>query len=462
MPKNEVNPNMFRAYDIRGIAGNDLVPGIAEIIGKAVGTFLRSRSDGTQIAVGMDNRLSSEDLKNAFVQGLISVGSDVIDIGLASSPVMYEAVINGGYIGGVNVTASHNPKQYNGFKIVRERAYPVAGDEITIIRDLAINGHFEAGAGSKRILDTESRYLKKIQDAVRLNRGLEVVLDTGNGVAGKFAPILLKRLGNRVLELHCELDGNFPNHDPNPENESNVIDVEEMVRTAKADIGIAIDGDGDRLGVIDEKGSYVVADNITILLARDFLQRHLGAEILVDVKSSMNVINEIQKHGGIPVLYKTGHSLIKQKMRDDNIMLGGEFSGHFYVFENYYPFDDALYAASKVLEILSKSTKPLSEHFADLPVLYSTRLIEIPCDDAAKFDVIDKAVRIFSQTHEVNTIDGARITFSDGWAIIRASNTTPTLTFRAEADSPEALEKIKLSVFDVLGQFPAVRLASTE
>jgi len=450
-----LNPEMFRAYDIRGLVDVDLNPEIAETIGKAIGTFMQQRGS-RRLAVGMDNRLSSEAYKDALITGLRSTGCDVTDIGLATSPVLYYTVIEKNLDGGVAVTASHNPKQYNGFKVVGPQAYPIASEEMFQLRDVALSGQYAHGAGSLSAYDPMPHYLEAILKASHLERSIKIVLDTGNGVAGKFAPPLLKSLGCEVVELYCELDGTFPNHTPNPEHEANVLDLEQEVCEVGAEIGIALDGDGDRLGVIDENGTYRESDYMIILLARDFLSRHPGATILIDVKSSLNVIEDIQKHGGQPLLYKTGHSLIKKKMRDDGIMLGGELSGHLYLFENYYPYDDALHAAARVLEILSRDKMPLSKHFADLPRLYSTRIIEIPCADRAKFEAIRKLVHLFAERYEVNEIDGARISFPNGWAVIRASNTTPMLTFRAEARSPEDLEAIKTESYTMLKRFPEI------
>ncbi len=450
-----LNPDIFRAYDIRGIVGRDITPELAEIIGKATGTFMQRRW-GKRLIVGMDNRLSSETYKGALIAGLRSTGCDVTDIGLASSPVLYYAVIESGLDGGVAVTASHNPKEYNGFKIVSRQAYPVAADDMFRLRDVALGGQFDRGAGSLSSYDPMEDYWAAIRKAVHLERKIKIVLDTGNGVAGKFAPPLLKSLGCEVIELHCELDGNFPNHTPNPEHEENVLDLERKVRETGAELGIALDGDGDRIGVIDENGTYRESDYIIILLARDYLARHPGDTVLIDVKSSLNVLEDIRQHGGVPLLYKTGHSLIKQKMRSDHIMLGGEESGHMYLFEGYYPFDDALFAAARVLEVLSRGQLPFSKHFADLPKLYATRIVEIPCADTAKFEAVKKLVQLFEARYEVNDIDGARVSFANGWAVIRASNTTPMLTFRAEARSPEELKAIVAEFYTVLKRFPEI------
>lgn len=453
-----LNPDMFRAYDIRGIVGVDVNPAVAELIGKTIGTYLLMQNKGNDVVVGMDNRPSSQELKDALVKGLLSTGCNVTDIGLCTSPMLYKAVFDGDFCGGTIVSASHNPKEYNGFKIVAHKAYPVAADEMYRLRDMAVAGQFASGKGTYSMLDTEEQYLNRITEVIHLERKLKVVLDTGNGVAGKFAPNLLRRLGCEVIEVFCELDGNFPNHLPNPEHEANLIDAKRTVIETGADIGIGIDGDGDRVGIIDEKGNFLPSDFSIILLAKDYLGRHPKEQVLIDVKSSQNVIDEIKSNGGIPLLYKTGHSLIKMKMRADNVSMGGEFSGHLYVFENYYPFDDALYAASKILEVVAKSSKPFSVHFSDLKVLYPTHLIELGCPDSVKFDIMKKAVDTFAKSHEVYNVDGARITFQNGWALLRASNTTPYLTFRAEGNTAENLKQILLEVRETLKQFPEIQL----
>ncbi len=462
MTKLVLNPNIFRAYDIRGVVDVDIDSSIAELIGKTVGTYLLNRSKGKTVVVGMDNRTSSEDLKQSLVNGLLSTGCDVTDIGLCTSPMLYFAAYDGLFCGGIIVSASHNPKEYNGFKIVSEQAYPVAGEEIYKIRDMALAGQFASGTGFYSRLNIEEKYLNKIQSIVHLDRKLKVVVDTGNGVAGKFAPNLFRRLGCDVVELFCELDGSFPNHIPNPEHESNLLDAKRTVVESGADIGIGIDGDGDRVGLIDETGKFLSSDYSTILLARDYLLRHPGDQILTDVKSSQNVIDEIKNSGGKPLLYKTGHSLIKMKMRADNITLGGEFSGHLYVFENYYPFDDALYAASKILEVVSKSPIPLSAQFSGLKRLYPTNLLELGCPDTLKFDVMKKVAEMFSKSHEVFDIDGVRIAFRDGWVSVRASNTTPYLTFRAEGNSVGNLKKILLELRDAFIKFPEIEISPLE
>jgi len=448
-----INPYMFRAYDIRGVVDDDLTEEATIVIGKGIGTYLQQQG-GNRLVVGRDNRPSSERLMGRLVEGLRSTGCEVVDIGLSTSPMMYAAVLAWDMDGGVNVTASHNPPQYNGFKVVGRQAWPVGGQDIEKLREVTLSGSFLTGQGKYSQRNFLSQYFEKIERIIQLSRPLKVAVDTGNGVAGITVPVMLKRLGCEVVEVFTELDGTFPHHVPNPEDEANLLELKQQVVQTGADIGFGIDGDGDRIGLVDERGVYLEADYAIMLLARDFLSRNPGQKVLVDVKSSQNTIDDIHKHGGIPVLWKTGHSLVKQKMREDGLMLGGELSGHMFVFEDYYPIDDALFAVCRLLQYLSKDARKLSEHFLDVPKRYSTRLIEVPCDDAVKFDVVEKVKRVFLERgYEANTVDGARVSFPSGWALIRASNTAPNLTLRFEADSPERLQAIRGEVFGTLKKF---------
>ncbi len=454
-----INPYIFRAYDIRGVAGSDLTPETAEQIGYGFGIFIHDRG-GSKVAVGRDNRLTSPGLHDGLVRGLMDSGCNVVEIGLATSPLLYFAAIAWGLDGGVNVTASHLPLEYNGFKLVGKRGAPVSPEEILRIRDAAAAGRPGSGRGRLEERDATPDYLKHFQSLARLRRPLHAVVDTGNGVGGLLTPGVLRGLGCRVTELHCDLDGRFPNHVPNPEIEANVEDLKKRVVEVEADLGLAFDGDGDRLGVVSEKGEKYEADLITMLLARDFLSRHSGASVIVDAKSSMNLIRDIQKHGGVPVLWKSGHSLIKAKMIEDHILLGGELSGHMFVAEDYYPIDDALWAACRLAQVLAASDGPISSHFRDLPRLFATPLIEVHCPDSEKFGIVEKVRKRFEEHYPVNPVDGVRVDFGDGWGLVRASNTNPALSIRCEAASPERLEEIKGLIFGALKEYPAVDLGS--
>jgi phosphomannomutase/phosphoglucomutase len=454
-----INPHIFRAYDVRGKVGSDLTPEVARLVGRAYGTLV-CRRGGREIALGRDNRLSSEALKSAFAEGVLSTGVSVVDIGLSPSPLLYFATAHWKLDGGANVTGSHNPIEYNGIKMVHPGAAPLTEDEIQSLLGIIRSGDFEAGTGSLRQADPREEYYTAIAGLARPARRLRVVVDAGNGVAGLFGPDLLTRLGCEVLPLHCESDGRFPNHLPDPEMEENMLDIMAKVVEAGADLGIAYDGDADRMGVVDDRGERHEADLVLILLARDFLSRHPGAPIVFDVKCSQNVIEEIKARGGVPRMWKTGHSHLKLKMREEGILLGGEVSGHMFFGENYYGVDDGILASAKIIEIASKSREPLSALFGSIPHLPATPELKAPCPDGEKFRVVEEITREFKKSHEVIDIDGARVIFPGGWGLIRASNTNPYLTLRFEAKTAEQIEEMKRIVYAALSRYPFITLPS--
>jgi len=461
-PYPHINPYIFRMYDIRGVVGQDLTAEVSYLIGSAYGTFIRQSAKGqVRVAVGRDNRPSSENLHSAVCEGLMNTGCDVLDVGLTPSPVLNFAVAHWHLDGGINVTGSHNPADQNGFKLAGRNAYPVAEEDIQHIRELIEEGAFVSGKGGMVPRDPKAEYMAKVAELVEVKSGLKVVVDAGNGVAGLFAPALLRQMGCEVVELYCELDGTFPHHLPDPENPKNIRDLRRKVVKVKADMGFAYDGDADRLGVVNEHGESVPTDHIVIMLSRDLLARHPRAKILIDVKASQTVIEDIREHGGIPVLWKTGHSLIKRKMHEERILFAGEFSGHMFLAENYYPIDDAILASCRLLQILSREDSSLSSLLGSLPKRFSTGLIEAYCSDRDKFDIVASVTDFFSKRYDVVTIDGARIMFGDGWALVRASNTTPSLTLRFEADSKERLEEIQSIVYEKLKEFSAVKLPNS-
>lgn len=455
-----INPSIFRAYDIRGVEGQDLTPDVAMLIGKAYGTYIRDIQKGKiKIAIGRDNRLGSEKLQEAFTEGLLSTGSDVINIGLSSSPMLYYSVVKWDLDGGVNVTGSHNPIGYNGFKMIRRGPNPVAEAEIQGLRKRIEESSFEKGKGKIQYREIKKEYFDFLKKEVHLQKRTKVVIDAGNGIMGLYAPELLRGIGCDVHELYCDLDGTFPNHLPDPEIKGNMIDLQREVVKQGADIGIAFDGDGDRLGFVDEAGRHYESEMILVLLARDFLEKHPGEKILMDVKCSQGIINDIKAHGGIPFLWKTGHSIIKKKMREDNIPLGGEVSGHMFFGRSFYGFDDALLAACYFLQYISNHDKKLSEHFSDYHFLPSTPEIKVPCPDEDKFQVVQEiSEAFFAQYPDSLIIDGIRVKFPDGWALVRASNTNPYLTVRIEGESGQALERIKGIVAEKLHEFPSVKI----
>jgi phosphomannomutase / phosphoglucomutase len=458
-PAPKINPYIFRMYDIRGVVGRDITPEVAALIGRGFGTFCQTPPKAKAIfAVGRDNRFSSKDLHAAICDGLNNSGCDVLDLGLTPTPLVNWAICHWNLDGGINVTGSHNPLDQNGFKLAGKDAYPIAEDDIQQIRKIIEGQAFIAGNGTVSSRDPKEEYLSDIRSKVTLKRPLKIVIDAGNGVAGLFAPEALGQLGCHVFKLYCDLDCTFPHHLPNPENPSNLIDLQRKVLETKADIGFAYDGDGDRIGVINEIGQRLTSDEILILLSRDLLTRHPGSKILVDVKSSQNVIEDIVRHGGIPLIWKTGHSLIKRKMRESGILLAGEFSGHMFAAEDYYIIDDALMASCRLLQIISRQNLPVSKLLLNLPKRFATGLIEAACADSEKFDVVARVTEFFSKQYEVLTIDGARINFGQGWAVVRASNTTATLTLRFEADSERRLDEIGAIVYDKLKEFSSVKL----
>ncbi|MDZ4278992.1 MAG: phosphomannomutase/phosphoglucomutase [Dehalococcoidia bacterium] len=443
-----IDSGIFRAYDIRGKVGAGITAETAELLGKAFGTYVASDGEA-EIAVGRDNRASGEELKAALMRGLVSTGCTVYDIGMSTSPALYFAVGHWGLPGGVNVTGSHNPPDENGFKLVGESNRPIAGDEILKVRDVIEAGVFRTGEG--RIVEREFRpeYFAHQKRATQLGRPMRVVVDTGNGVAGLFAPALLREVGCEVIELHTELDPTYPNHLPDPQMPENVVCVQEKVRETGAELGLAFDGDGDRLGVIDERGERHEADYILMLLSRDLLAEQPGATVIMDVKTSQPVMDDIEEHGGVPLLWKTGHSFIKLKMREARAPLAGEASGHIFYRENFYS-DDALFAACKLLTFLSQSDRPITGHLQGMSRWFASTELRVPCADDRKWDVVDAVAGELRERHESIDIDGIRATFPDGWALVRASNTGPNLTLRFEAKSKDGLRAIEDEVLGAL------------
>jgi len=453
-----LNPHIFRAYDVRGRVGPDINSEVFAQVGRAFGTLIRRRG-GHTVAVGQDNRESSASLKAGFVDGVRAAGVDVVDIGEVTTPILYFATAHWKLDGGANITGSHNPIEYNGVKMVHPGAAPLSEDEIQSLRLMIERDDFEHGTGRVTARSPRDDYFATVQAIVRPSRRLKVVADAGNGIAGRYAPELLRRIGCDVIELHCDSDGRFPNHLPDPEDPANVVDLQAKVVEVGADMGLAYDGDADRVGVIDERGGRHEADLILVLLARDLLSRHPGAKIVFDVKSSQSLVNDIAQHGGTPIMWKTGHSHLKRKMRDDGILLGGEVSGHMFFGENYYSVDDGILASCKIVEIAARSREPLSHLFESVPHLEATPELKAPCPDAEKFQVMDALVRDLKQRFETVDIDGARVLFPDGgWGLVRASNTNPYLTLRFEAPTVRQIDEMKRVIYGALQQYPSVTL----
>jgi phosphomannomutase/phosphoglucomutase len=453
-----LNPHIFRAYDVRGRVGADVNPDVFRDVGRAYATLIR-RAGGRTIAVGQDNRLSSADLKTAFIEGGRGAGVDVVDVGVVTTPILYFATAHWRLDGGANITGSHNPIEYNGVKMVHAGAAPLSEDEIQALLKMVETADYERGAGALQTRSPREDYFATVAGLVHLARPLKVVVDAGNGIAGEYAPALLRRIGCEVVELHCESDGRFPHHLPDPEEPHNVEDLQAKVVEVGADAGIAYDGDADRVGVIDERGRRHEADLILVLLARDLLARHPGAKVVFDVKSSQSLVDEVRKHGGVPVMWKTGHSHLKRKMREDRILLGGEVSGHMFFGEGYYGVDDGVLASCKIIEIAARSPEPLSRLFDSVPHLSATPELKAPCPDGEKFRVIEELARDLKGRYETIDIDGARVLFpGGGWGLVRASNTNPYLTLRFEAHTDAEIENMKRVIYDALRRYPFITL----
>ncbi len=436
-----MNPGIFREYDIRGIAGKDLKENDALLIGKGVGTFLQQHGR-SRLTVGRDCRLTSDLYTKKVIEGLLSTGCDVTDIGVCPTPILYFSITHFDQQGGVMVTASHNPPEYNGFKLCIGTD-SIFGKDIQKIFKIISNASFSQGNGSLFAADAIAPYKSFVEKNISIPRTLKVGLDAGNGTAGVVAVPVIKNLNCQVHDLYCDMDGTFPNHEADPTVASNLSDLIKLVREKSLDVGIAYDGDGDRIGVVDEKGNIVYGDKLVIIFAREILSRKPGTTIISDVKCSKTLFDDIEKHGGRAIMWKTGHSLIKQKMRLEKAELAGELSGHMFFSDRFLGFDDAIYASCRLIEILSKTGKRISDLLSDVPQTYSTPEIRVSCPDEKKFVVVEKVTDFFRQSHNIIDIDGVRVLFEDGWGLIRASNTQPALVLRFEAMSEKRLEEIR-------------------
>ncbi len=448
----DINPRIFREYDIRGIAGEDLSEAIFAQLGRAYIKMLEGKLPHGRVAVARDGRLTSKAYADALIDGITSMGVNVLDVGEAPSPLLYFGIFTQDVDGGVMITASHNPPEYNGMKCTVGLS-ALHGEDITKLGEIARGTVFEAASntGSKEEMDLTPAYLERVTSDVKLSRRLTVCADAGNGVAGPIAVPLLEALGCDVIPIYCDVDGTFPNHPADPTIEANNQDLIKLVKEKGADIGIGYDGDGDRLGVIDEKGNMIPGDKLMILFARSVLKEVPGAAIIGEVKCSRTMYQDIEKNGGKAIMSKTGHSLIKAAMKQHNAELAGEMSGHIFFKHRWYGFDDGLYSSARILEILANSDVPLSEMLADVPPTFATPEVKIATTEEKKFDVVAKARQHFiDKGYEVNPIDGARIEFEDGWGLIRASNTSPNLVMRCEAYTEQRLNEIQQEIADVV------------
>ena len=438
----QLSPSIFKAYDIRGIVPTTVTEEVAEALGRAFGTVARGEGE-TTVAVGRDGRLSGPILSAALVRGLLASGVDVIDVGLVTTPMLYFAA-NTLCSSGIQVTGSHNPKDYNGFKMVMA-GRAIYGDEIQALRKMMeAKGWDEAPRqGNVRNVNVLAPYRDRIVGDIKLARPLKIVVDSGNGIAGASAPGIFRAIGCEVTELFSEVDGNFPNHHPDPSKPENLRDLIAKLKETGADLGLAFDGDGDRLGIITKGGNNIYPDRQMMLFAQDVLSRVPGGTILFDVKCTQRLGPAIEAAGGKPMMYKTGHSLIKAKMREVNSPLGGEMSGHIFFKERWYGFDDGTYAGCRLLEILSRHPDP-SAVLDALPTSFSTPELNVKCEEGEPHRVIEEVVKIASfPDADVSTIDGLRVDWPDGFGLLRASNTTPVLVLRFEGHTQEALHRIE-------------------
>ena len=450
-----INPYIFREYDIRGKVAEDFPEHVVIKLGKAFGTFIK-RAGGTEIAVSGDIRLTTPELIIQFKSGVLSTGVDVINLGILPTPVNYYSMFHLGVFGAVQITGSHNPPEFNGFKMSLNKK-PVFGDDIQTLYALINNNDFDEGEGTEARYKILNEYNYMIKDKITIEKPMKVVMDCGNAAAAINAPEVFKSLGIELKELFCEPDGTFPNHHPDPTVEENLKDLINEMKTGEYDVGLAFDGDADRVGVVDEKGEILWADQLMSIFLPEIIEN--GETILFDVKCSQALEDMINRHNGKPFMWKTGHSLIKQKMVELECKFGGEMSGHIFFADDYYGYDDALYVAARLVQLLSRTERTLSELKAEIPVYYSTPEMRMEAEnDQMKFMISNKAVEYFSQNYDCITVDGVRIKFGDGWGLVRASNTQPVIVCRFEANSPERRDEIMNIVLKKLGEFGELRL----
>jgi len=442
--------NIFRQYDIRGIVNKELDDRLMYDIARAFATYA-IRSGHKKVLVGRDNRLSSPHMRDITVDALLNSGCEIVDLGVVVTPMFYFAGRHMDIKAGIMITASHNPSEYNGCKLLLGDS-TIYGEQIQNIREMIDKKDFiSASKGSIQNIDITEDYIEMINNKIKLGPHIpKIVVDCGNGTASFFAPDIFRRLGCEVIELYCKSDPTFPNHHPDPVDPENMKDLIIEVQKNNAAIGIGIDGDGDRLGVVDAEGNIIWGDMLMILFWRDILPRYPKSKCIVEVKCSQSLIDEIERLGGEPIIYKTGHSLIKAKMKEIGAVFTGEMSGHLFFADDYYGFDDALYAGARLIALLSRSEKTISEMLSDVPRYYATPEIRLTSSDEEKFDIVDKVFNHFKNKYKIIDIDGARILFPNGWGLVRASNTGPEIIVRCEGNTMEALGNIKNELFSYL------------
>ncbi|MDZ7724729.1 MAG: phosphomannomutase/phosphoglucomutase [candidate division KSB1 bacterium] len=455
-----MNTDIFREYDIRGIAETDLTPDTVTALSKGYGSLMVRRGHKT-VVLGHDLRLSSPELDRIYLRGLKSTGLHVIRIGQVTTPALYFAILHYNADGGVMITGSHNPIEYNGFKMC-EGMGSVYGDDIReILRIIQQNDFIESDSGSDEIRELMPDYIDMLKSKFSFPKSLKVVIDAGNATAGPVAPQLWRDLGMDVVELYCEPDGRFPNHLPDPTVPKYMVDLQKKVLEENADLGIGYDGDSDRVGAVDNKGRLIFADTLLALFSRDVLKTKPGSQIIFDVKCSRALPVEIEKYGGVPVMWKTGHSLLKAKMQETGAPYAGEMSGHMFFADSFYGFDDGIYASGRLMQILSNTDKTFADLVDEIPDFPSTPEIRVSCADHAKFHVVQSLAKDFKD-NKVIDIDGVRVEFKDGWGLVRASNTQPTLVLRFEAETQDRLNAIIDLFKKTLKKYPQVEFDDTD
>jgi len=436
-----MNPEIYREYDMRGIIGEDILENDFVTIGKGFGTYFNQLGE-KNIVLARDCRLSSPMISDGVATGLISSGCNVIDVGVCPTPTLYFALRHLKADGGIMVTASHNPSDYNGFKICS--GYDtIYGEEIQKIRRLIEKGEFAQGNGQRSTYEIIESYIDRVLKGININPGIRLGFDAGNGTGGPAGLKILKSLGCDVHDLYCDMDGTFPNHEPDPTVLDNMKDLIQEVKENNLSLGIGIDGDGDRIGVVNGSGKIIFGDMLLVIFAREILSKNPGATVISEVKCSDRMYTDIERHGGNAVMWKTGHSLIKNKMKETGALLAGEMSGHMFFADRYFGYDDAIYASCRLLEILSNTGKSIEQLLSDIPAAFTTPEIRAECSDATKFNLVDRLKAEFKKHYKTIDVDGVRVVFDDGWGLVRASNTQPALVLRFEAQSEERLSEIR-------------------
>lgn len=442
-----INPYIFREYDIRGNVVEDFPPEVVVLLGKGFGTYVQ-RNGGKEIALSGDVRMTTPGLMESFKEGVLSTGLDVIMMGLLPTPANYYSMFKIDVDAAVQITGSHNPPEFNGFKMSLFKK-PVFGDAIRQIKTLMDNEDFERGEGTEAKYDIRDEYIDMLTSKITLDKPMKVVMDCGNAAAALMAPDIFKKMNIDLTEIYCDVDGTFPNHHPDPTVEENLVDLVKIMKEGSYDVGVAFDGDADRVGVVDDQGGIIWADQLMALFLPEILED--GDKILFDVKCSQALEDMILRYGGEPVMWKTGHSLIKQKMVELQCKLGGEMSGHIFFADDFFGFDDAIYVALRLIQLVSRSDKKLSELAAEIPKYYSTPEMRMMCEsDEEKFRIAEEAANYFKANYDCSTVDGVRIKFGDGWGLVRASNTQPVIVCRFEANLPERMVEIKDTVLSKL------------